>query len=141
MSGGHSYKLPQQTVRSYTPALGSYKTAENTNTQLVLVHSHRSLSKVLANPHRVARLIDDCGIGSAISWFGAKDPNGGLASVTLDDGPATTVDVSAGMSPGENVQLAALYSKTGLERDGEHTIVVTWAGDSQGIYITIYNFQ
>lgn len=80
-------------------------------------------------------------LGSSISWFAAKDPNGGLASVQLDAEPAVTIDVSAGMQPNESVQVAPLFTNVGLDASSNHTIVINYAGGSQGLYITLYYFQ
>lgn len=79
--------------------------------------------------------------GTSISWFGDKDPNGGLASVQVDNDSPTTVDVSAGMAKGQDTQVAALFTKSGLDGNSQHTITISWAGDSQGIYITLFYFQ
>jgi len=60
--------------------------------------------------------------GTGVSWIGAKGPQTGIASVTLD-GNATSVDTYA---PSEQIQ-AALFTATGLA-DGSHTVTIEVTG-------------
>jgi hypothetical protein len=58
--------------------------------------------------------------GRSIAWVGAKNNNHGYASVSIDGGPATTVD---GYAPQFDKQ-QVIFSKDGL-RLGKHTITIT----------------
>ncbi|MGH8737394.1 MAG: hypothetical protein ACREVC_08550 [Burkholderiales bacterium] len=61
--------------------------------------------------------------GTAVSWIGARGTQSGIARVTLDGGPATTVDL---YSPKEQIQ-AEVYKATGLA-DTTHTLTVEATG-------------
>jgi beta-galactosidase GanA len=62
--------------------------------------------------------------GTAVQWIGPKNSNGGIASVSVDGGPATRVDsYTAGGKEFQQV----LFSQTGLAA-GQHTLTITVTG-------------
>src|SRR5512146_507135 len=61
--------------------------------------------------------------GTAVSWIGARGTQSGIARVSLDGGPATTVDL---YSPVEQIQ-AEVYKASGLA-DTAHTLTIEATG-------------
>jgi hypothetical protein len=65
--------------------------------------------------------------GTAISWSGARSPNGGIASVSVDGGVASEVDT---YSPTNKIQ-DVVFSATGLA-DASHTLTIEATGRKNG---------
>jgi hypothetical protein len=61
--------------------------------------------------------------GTAISWSGARSPNGGIASVSVDGGVASEVDT---YSPTNKIQ-GVVFTATGLA-DESHTLTIEATG-------------
>jgi hypothetical protein len=65
--------------------------------------------------------------GTAISWSGARSPNGGIASVSVDGGVASEVDT---YSPTNKIQ-GVVFTATGLA-DASHTLTIEATGRKNG---------
>lgn len=78
--------------------------------------------------------------GSAIFYYGAKDPNGGVANVFVDSGNPQTIDASAGTALNDNVFVEVLFTQTGLDPSKVHTLNISYVGPGSlgGPYVTIY---
>jgi beta-galactosidase GanA len=63
--------------------------------------------------------------GTAVQWIGPKNTNGGIAAVSVDGGPATSVDT---YDPYGKEFQQLLFSDTGLTA-GTHTLTITVTGD------------
>jgi hypothetical protein len=61
--------------------------------------------------------------GSGISWIGYRGPDAGIASVQIDGGTPTQVDMYAPSAVFQPV----VFTKTGMT-DGDHTLVITATG-------------
>jgi hypothetical protein len=64
--------------------------------------------------------------GTAVSWIGVKCERCGIATVSIDGGPATTVNTQ-GPSTGPHTS-ERVYSASGLAADMSHTITITVTG-------------
>ncbi|HEX6520659.1 MAG TPA: beta-galactosidase [Streptosporangiaceae bacterium] len=63
--------------------------------------------------------------GTAVQWVGPKNNNGGIATVSVDGGPATNVDT---FSPAGKLFQQVLYTGSGLSA-GSHTLTITVTGN------------
>lgn len=78
--------------------------------------------------------------GSAVFWYSAKAPNGGVASVLVDTGNPQIVDASAGTGANDNSVVEVLFNQTGLDPNKAHTLNISYvgAGALGGPYVTVY---
>ena len=114
-SGGHKFTVSQGSSFSFT-------------FQGMLSYTH------------VCNLLMTVVLGSTISWYSVKEPNGGVASVSVDMGNQQLVDASAGTSLGDDPIEMILFSQTDLDPSKEHTITVSYSGTGAlgGPYVDIY---
>ncbi|MGH8642392.1 MAG: Ig-like domain-containing protein, partial [Burkholderiales bacterium] len=81
--------------------------------------------------------------GTAVSWIGLKCNICGIANVSIDGGPPTTVDTAGPAAPGSpGLASAAVFTASGLA-PGSHTLVVTVTGNtsSTGAHIIVDAFD
>ena len=62
--------------------------------------------------------------GTSVTWQGGHGPDGGIASVQVDGGPATPVDTYGGTQKFQEI----MFSRTGLT-DATHTLTITVTPD------------
>lgn len=68
--------------------------------------------------------------GTGVSWIGLKCNVCGIASVSIDSGPATLVDTAGTAAPGSpGLTSEAVFTASGLGA-GSHTIVITVTGST-----------
>ena len=64
--------------------------------------------------------------GTSVTWFGSRGQSMGIAKLSVDGGPAVTIDLYA--SPGQEVHSPA-FTVNGLS-DGPHTLTIEVTGDA-----------
>lgn len=78
--------------------------------------------------------------GSSILWYSSKDPNGGVASVYVDQENLEIIDASVGTESTDKPILEVLFSRSNLDPSKEHTFNISYVGPGAlgGPYVTIY---
>lgn len=79
-------------------------------------------------------------LGSSILWYSSKDPNGGVASVYVDQENLEIIDASVGTELTDKPILEVLFSRSNLDLSKEHTFNISYVGPGAlgGPYVTIY---
>jgi len=81
--------------------------------------------------------------GAAVTWIGFKCSMCGIATVSIDGGPATQVDTAGPVAPGSTgLASEPVFTASGLA-DGTHTLVITVTGTSNsgGAHIAVDAFD
>jgi Big-like domain-containing protein len=81
--------------------------------------------------------------GTAVTWIGLKCSICGIATVSIDEGPATTVDTAGAATPGSpGLASEPVFAASGLAA-GDHTLVITVTGDttSTGTHVIVDAFD
>lgn len=78
--------------------------------------------------------------GSAIYWYTANEPRGGVSSLQVDSDSAQLIDVSTGTNDNSPIVVAPMFIQTGLDETVSHTLRLTFIGAGMlgGPYSTIY---
>lgn len=78
--------------------------------------------------------------GSAIYWYTANEPRGGVSSLQVDSDTAQVIDASSGTNINSSTVVAPLFIQTGLDDSVNHTLNLTFIGPGilGGPYATIY---
>ncbi|CCM06774.1 uncharacterized protein FIBRA_09072 [Fibroporia radiculosa] len=81
--------------------------------------------------------------GTAVYYHSVINPNGGVASIVLNNGSPTLVDESENAYEGEAPIPAVLWSKTDLDGEKNHVLNVSYVGSGVlgGAYVEFYYLQ
>lgn len=82
-------------------------------------------------------------VGSSISYHSVINPNGGVAGISIDNGPIVLVDESANATSGQSPQPAVLWSTSGLDNSALHVLNVSYVGSGRlgGGYVEFYYLE